>query len=309
MRYPDTTSAGPAWDGHSIAVLGAGGRLGAALVAALHRKGLPVRALRHRGRASLPDGIDPVQADATDPASLRAALAGVSAVATTIPPGLLPAVLDALPDTCRRLAITGSARRYTRFPDVRSRLVAEAEARFLARGIPGVLLHPTMIYGGAGENNVARVAAYVRRFGVVPLPGGGTALIQPIHADDVVACLVAALTRPLNAPEVVVAPGPSPIAYAGFVRAIASAIGQRVRILPLPARLLMAAAPLTALLPGLPRIRADEVRRLLEDKAFDPGPLRDRLGIEPIGLAEGLARTFGCPALSGSSDAEQPRKG
>lgn len=279
--------------GPDVAVLGAGGRLGAALAARLAARGLAVRALRHRGTAPLPGGIEVVQADATDPGSLRQAMAGARAIATTIPPGLLPAVLDALPDTCTRLALTGSARRHTRFPDDRAAQVIRAEQAFLARGIAGVLLHATMVYGGEGENNVARVAAYIRRFGVVPLPGGGVSLIQPIHSSDVVRALEAALVLPaLDRPEVLVAPGPEPLSYAGFVRAIADAIGLRVRILPLPAPLLMAAAPLTRLVPGLPRIEASEIRRLLEDKAFDPGPLRNLLGIEPLPLGEGLARTF-----------------
>ena len=37
---------------------------------------------------------------------------------------------------------------------------------------------------------------------------------------------------------------------------------------------------------------ADEIRRLTEDKAFDIGPMRAVLRVEPVPLAEGLARTF-----------------
>ena len=45
-------------------------------------------------------------------------------------------------------------------------------------------------------------------------------------------------------------------------------------------------------LPVLPRVRVAELRRLLEDKAFDVGPMRAELGVVPIGLAEGMRRTF-----------------
>ncbi len=62
--------------------------------------------------------------------------------------------------------------------------------------------------------------------------------------------------------------GPEPLPYADFVRAVAAAAGLGPpRIVPVPAALLLALAPLTAL-PLLPRIRAGEVRRLLEDKGF-----------------------------------------
>jgi hypothetical protein len=53
----------------------------------------------------------------------------------------------------------------------------------------------------------------------------------------------------------------------------------------------MAAATLTRL-PFLPTITANEIRRLLEDKAFDITAMRTQLGIDPISLAQGLARTF-----------------
>jgi hypothetical protein len=58
-----------------------------------------------------------------------------------------------------------------------------------------------------------------------------------------------------------------------------------------PAWLLRAAAPLTAL-PGLPHIRGDEIRRLLEDKSFSIAAMIATLGVRPISLDEGLVRTF-----------------
>ena len=66
-----------------------------------------------------------------------------------------------------------------------ARRVIAGEAAFLASGRSGVMLHPTMIYGAQGEDNVQRLAALLRRLPIVPLPGGGKALVQPIHQDDV----------------------------------------------------------------------------------------------------------------------------
>jgi hypothetical protein len=87
--------------------------------------------------------------------------------------------------------------------------------------------------------------------------------------------------------------GPEPVAYAEFVRAVAAAAGlARPRLVPLPASLLIAAALPTALLPLVPTIRPAEIRRLLEDKAFDIGPMVTTLGVRPISLQDGLARTF-----------------
>jgi len=150
-----------------------------------------------------------------------------------------------------------------------------------------------MIYGAQGEDNVRRLAALMRWLPVLPLPGGGRNLVQPIHQDDVTSCLVAALGHAWRGPHAVVIAGAAPVSYAGFARAIATAAELAPpRIVNVPAWMLMAASPVTVL-PGLPRIRPAEIRRLLEDKAFAIDAMRDVLGVAPIGLEDGLARTFG----------------
>ena len=45
-------------------------------------------------------------------------------------------------------------------------------------------------------------------------------------------------------------------------------------------------------MPGLPRIRTDELRRLTEHKAFDIRDMRRTLGVDPIPLSEGLRMLF-----------------
>jgi hypothetical protein len=87
--------------------------------------------------------------------------------------------------------------------------------------------------------------------------------------------------------------GPKPVRYADFVRAVAMAAGlRRPLILPFPARPLIAAARLTQHITALPSVRPEEIRRLMEDKAFDISGMRETLRVEPISLAEGLALTF-----------------
>jgi hypothetical protein len=44
--------------------------------------------------------------------------------------------------------------------------------------------------------------------------------------------------------------------------------------------------------PRLPAVHPEEIRRLLEDKEFDVRPMQQILGVWPIPLHAGLARTF-----------------
>ena len=92
----------------------------------------------------------------------------------------------------------------------------------------------------------------------------------------------------------IVIAGPAPLHYADFVATVCRAAGVRVPpVLPVPLAPLLLLSPLTRLLPRLPTVRAAELRRLTEDKAFGIGPMLAELGVEPMPLETGLARTFG----------------
>jgi nucleoside-diphosphate-sugar epimerase len=233
-------------------------------------------------------------------ADLRAALADATAIVSCAHARHIGAVLTAAPERAR-FVFLGSTRKFTSWPDEHARGVLLGEAAWLASGRPGVLLHPTMIYGASGENNVRRLAALARYLPVLPLPRRGRALVRPIHQDDVTHCVLAALARPWQGPEICVIAGADALSYAAFTEAVARAAGLPVRrVIGMPASPLMAAAWLTRIVPGLPRIDPEEIRRLGEDKSFDIADMRAKLGVEPIGLTEGLARTFRPPkALSG----------
>ncbi|PHK95370.1 NADH-ubiquinone oxidoreductase [Pseudoroseomonas rhizosphaerae] len=278
----------------AITVLGASGRTGSALCRALLARGdsvIPVVRDRARWAArGLP--VEPRLAELGDPAALKAALEGAGRIVSTAHARWTPAIQQAAAADAT-LVLIGSTRRFSRWPDAHGDGVRAGEAAFLAGPQPGVMLHPTMIYGAQGENNVQRLAALLRRLPVAPLPGGGHALVQPIYQDDLTACLLAALNRPWAAPRTLVVAGPEPVAYRDFLAKVARAAGRRAPpVLPMPLAPLFLLGRLAALVPGLPRIGPDELRRLTEDKAFDIAEMREVLGVSPRPLREGLAATF-----------------
>lgn len=276
----------------NVTVIGATGKLGRRLVTRLLARGATVTAV---GRSAEKIATLPVPgrvADCYDAPALRAALADARMVVSCAYAPTTPEVIAALPKQVERVVLTGSTRRFTRFPDGIAKSLMAAETMLANSGVPGVLVYPTMVCGQDGKNNVQRIAAYIRRFGVVPLPQNGRALVQPIYVGDLAACLEAALFRPDALGPPIVVGGSDVVPYRSLVEAVARMIGCRVRILPVPAAALMAAAPFTRLVPGMPTIGIPEVRRLLEDKDFDISDMRRRLGVEPLGLDAILARTF-----------------
>ncbi|WP_182949947.1 NADH-ubiquinone oxidoreductase [Gluconacetobacter takamatsuzukensis] len=285
----------PPAPGGPVHVIGASGRSGTALCRALMEQGTPfIPVVRDAGRwraAGLPG--EPVLADLTGPPdALRGALAGATRVASTAHARHVPALLAAMPAGAT-LVCLGSTRKFTRWPDAHGNGVLAGEAALMESGRNGVILHPTMIYGAQGENNVRRLAALLRRLPVTPLPGGGRALVQPIHQDDVTRSLLAALGRAWAGPHALVIAGATALSYRDFAAMVARLSGLRPRpVVPVPVGVMMAAAAIIRLVPGLPSVGAAEIRRLLEDKAFGIGPMERELGVVPIGLEEGLGRLF-----------------
>ena len=274
-----------------VHVIGASGRSGAALCRALIARGQPFVAVVRDAARWQATGLPGVArlADVGDPAALSAALHDARAIVSTAHARHAARIIAAAPAQAR-LVLLGSTRKFTRWPDAHGNGVIAGETALLGSARNGVMLHPTMIYGAEGENNVRRLAAWLRRLPAIPLPGGGRALVQPIHQSDVTRAILASLDRGWDGPHSLVIAGPDPLAYRDFIAAIARAFGlPRRPILDVPAFLLIPIAAMTKLLPGLPDIGPAEIRRLLEDKAFDIAPMRANLGFEPVGLAAGLA--------------------
>ena len=276
-----------------IFVIGATGKVGRAVVGRLVERGIPIVAVGRslEGFASL-EASETRLADLTDRRTMTAALADARRLVCCAHARFVPALLEALPSGVERVVALGSTRKFTRFPDAATEEVRLGEAAFVRSGVPGVMIHPTMIYGSPGENNVQRIAAHIKRFGVVPLPRGGRASLQPIHIEDVAACIEAALARDEAIGAPIVVAGPAPVSYRIFVELIARANRRPVRVVSLPAPLLIALAAATPLLPMSPRVTVAEVRRLLEEKVFDISEMRRRLAIEPIALERGLELTL-----------------
>ncbi|GBQ85786.1 NADH-ubiquinone oxidoreductase 39-40 kDa subunit [Gluconacetobacter johannae DSM 13595] len=288
-------SATPPGPPGPVHVVGASGRSGAALCRALLDRGTtvaPVVRDAARWRATGLPGTARV-ADLTGPAAaLAEALAGATRVASTAHARHVPALLAAMPADAA-LVCLGSTRKFTRWPDAHGNGVLAGEAALLSSGRNGAILHPTMIYGAQGENNVQRLAALMRRLPVIPLPQGGRSLVQPIHQDDVTRSLLAALERRWEGPHALVIAGGTAVAYRDFAAMVARRAGLRPRaILPVPMWTMRLAALATGLVPGLPTVGAAEIRRLLEDKAFDIGPMQRELGLTPMTLEEGLSHLF-----------------
>jgi nucleoside-diphosphate-sugar epimerase len=278
-----------------VHIIGASGRCGAALCRALAASGTEVVALVRdlkRWRAlAVPGEAREIQL--ADYFSVMMALKDATRVVNLAPALYTKALMAAGPEDALYVLL-GCASRFTRFPDTASLGVIEGERVFLGSGRDGVILHPTLIYGGGAEDRAMQTLLHLLgRLPLIPLPRRGRALMQPIALDDVISCLIAALNRNWRAGHSIVLAGPQTVPRAEFLRLVAQSAGLRLPpVLGVNTSLLAMLAVLTEFLPGLPTLTDDSVRRLDEDTVFDITDMATELGVVPTSLPDGLKRAF-----------------
>jgi len=177
------------------------------------------------------------------------------------------------------------------------RLAAEEQIR--GSGLDWTIVRPTMIYGAAGDRNLSRLLRLLSRAPLLPVPGTGESLHQPVHVADVASAVLTAVQRPAAIGSRYDVAGPEPLPFTELLQTCARAVGSRTRLVPVPL------APLVTLARGYervsrhPRIHAEQLLRLAEDKAFAINDAIRDLGYAPRSFADGIgdeARMLGIAA-------------
>jgi uncharacterized protein YbjT (DUF2867 family) len=176
------------------------------------------------------------------------------------------------------------------------RLAAEETIRSSSLG--WTILRPTMIYGAPGDRNLSRLLVLLartpralRRRGlplVLPVPGGGGRLQQPVHVADVADAVLSAVERPAAPTRCYDIAGPEPLTFTELLRLSGAAVGSRVRVLPVPLAPVIALTRCYERAARRPKIRAEQWARLAEDKAFSIDAAARDLRYAPRPFGEGI---------------------
>jgi FkbM family methyltransferase len=259
-------------------------------VVGLARSGTAAAALRRRGARA-------VAGDLADPAGLTAAFVAADAAAllniASLGFGHADAILAATRAAdIRRAVFVSTTGIFTALDPPSRRVRIAAEHAIEASGLDWTIIRPTMIYGGPDDRNMARLLALVRRTPLLPLPGGA-GLHQPVHVDDLAVTVLRTLDAEAAIGRAYDVAGPRPLPLRDVVAAAGTAVGRRVCCVPVPV------GPVLALAGGYerharrPRLKAEQVARLAEDKVFDIAAARRDLGHRPrpfeVGIAEQAA--------------------
>lgn len=269
-----------------IVMFGASSDIGRRATAHLLDAGFAMRLVSRN-----PDELDPraehVMGGASDAGT---ATAGASVVISCAHARHTQQILDGLGASPASVVLVGSTWRYSKVYEPAGQEVVKAETVFATSGRNGVMLHPTMIYGGIQENNLRRLFATIRRWPVLPVPGGGSNLVQPVFVEDVALCIVAAATRVWKGAHVIPLCGPVPMRWRDMAEQCMTVLGLRRPMLPIPLAPAITMLELARKVGIRTPLDPNVLRRFQEDVTFSPQQMMDELGVTPRDFATGLAQ-------------------
>jgi NADH dehydrogenase len=292
----------------TVLVTGGTGFIGSHVVHALRARDLPVRALvreRTRGAKLAAWGAELVPGDVTDPASLRAAAAGVDTVVHLV------AIIAGRPADFERIMAQGTRNLVTAAAEagVRRFVLASAlgldertkdsvpyyrakwemERAVKDSGLEHVILRPSFVFGRDG--GVLPTFVKLARFlPVTPIVGPGTQRLQPIWVEDVAAYYAESVDKPAAANRTFEVGGPDAPTWNEFWDRLKRVIGARRPSIHIPFAAMRVQAALLERLPGSPVTRDQLTMLALGDNVVTSPDAVQTFGLPLVPLDEQLRR-------------------
>ncbi|MFM8874743.1 MAG: NAD-dependent epimerase/dehydratase family protein [Anaerolineae bacterium] len=277
-----------------VLVTGATGFTGSRLVPLLLKNGFQVRVFVRPTIDRSPLSTLTVEwatGDFANPESFTAALHGVDALINIASLGFghAESILKSMKEAgVKRGLFISTTAIFTQLNAGSKSVRLAAEEAIQASRLDYTILRPTMIYGSKRDRNMWRLIRLLRITPIMPIFGDGESLQQPIFVDDVAEAVLLALQTDATIGKSYNIAGKAPLTYNQVIDTVTSTLGKRVWKLHLPympiVRMLQFTERMKLRLP----IKAEQVLRLNENKAFSYEEAQRDFGFNPRSFEEGI---------------------
>jgi nucleoside-diphosphate-sugar epimerase len=168
----------------------------------------------------------------------------------------------------------------------RTRLAAEAAIQ--NSDLNYTILRPTMIYGSQRDRNMYRLIRLLQRFPLIPIFGKGNYLQQPVFVDDVANAILQCLDQPKTIGKSYNIAGKKALTYNEVIDTIATIMDQKIYKLYLPDKIVVKLLRLLEKMKVPFPIKAEQVKRLNENKDFSYEEASIDFNFQPLSFKEGI---------------------
>ena len=277
-----------------VLVTGGTGFTGSRLIPLLLKNGFKVRAFVRPTSDRSPLSSFEVEwatGDFANPETFIAALRGVDALINIASLGFghAESILKSMKEAgVQRGLFISTTAIFTQLNAGSKSIRLAAEEAIQASGVDYTILRPTMIYGTPRDRNMWRLIRLLKITPIMPIFGDGESLQQPIFVDDVAQAVLLALQNDATIRKSYNIAGKAPLTYNEVIDTVASALGKRVWKLHLPYRPIVRALQFTERLRLRLPIKAEQVLRLNENKAFSYDEAGRDFGFSPRSFEVGI---------------------
>lgn len=295
----DTAHRGP------ILITGGTGFVGTQI-----RSALPNRQIRllvrdkHADRALASTGVELVEGDITDAASLRGTMDGCDTVihlvaiisedggATfdkVIRQGTVNVVEEAKRAGVRRFVDMSAmgARDDPRYPYLKAKWDGEQAVK--SSGMEWTIFRPSVVFG-PGDGFINVLAELVRKAPMIPVVGNGQSKFQPVAVGEVAAAFAKAVDDPSTIGQTFDLGGPDILTYEAMLDTIAAQLGKKKPKVHVPVGLMKLVVAASSPLPKAlrPPVTSEQLRMLALDNCSSDSATARLIGRAPLRLADGI---------------------
>ena len=276
-----------------VFVTGGTGFTGTHVLQLLAHKGVSVRCLvrTKSKRGEIPSSFEVVQGCLEDEAGLLRAMSGMDILINIASLGFghAPSIVRcATAAGIQRAVFVSTTSVFTQLNAPSKNIRLSAEKCIEDSGLDYVILRPTMIYGTPEDRNICRLIRYLARFSILPIVGTGTHRMQPIFVGDLANVICEAALGKSGSRKAFNVSGALPLTFNEMVETVAGLLGRKCWKLHMPVRPMVCGLRLSERMRVRLPIKAEQILRLNEDKAFDHGDAVDAFGFRPRTFRAGV---------------------
>jgi nucleoside-diphosphate-sugar epimerase len=164
----------------------------------------------------------------------------------------------------------------------------EAESLIKESDLDYTIIRPTMIYGTPNDRNMWRLVRYLKKLRVLPILGNGKYLQQPVYVKDLANAIVSAYEKPISIKKAYNVSGAKALTYNEVVDITGKTLGKRVIKIHIPMSLSYNLLKVYGKVSKNPKLKAEQVLRLNENKDFSFEEAKKDLDYKPLCFEEGI---------------------